>query len=442
MNPTFAQTFLKWSIPGAQVALMSEGSITQYCFGTTHLSEGSPVTQESRFPFGSATKPFTAFLLGLLDDDSTVDLDQPVTNYLSWWSVEEFPAPTIAQLLSHTSGLVGDFDDEVAPRHGSLLPFARSLNDQVRVGAPGATFSYSNSGYALAAAIAEQETGQSWWELIDGLISTYYDLGLGYLYSPAGGVYSPHNVGGHTVSATSSEATPVPLHCEPALTPAGGLAGSAYALLTLAANSVSESTEIPRLHTMWSPQPATANNGISRAWGNGFAVYGEHTSLPVFGHDGSLDGATAQVRFNPQTGHGIALTTNATSGLQAFSECVNFLELEHGWNLAGTPSEDSTEKAPNDICGSELDLDGTFANGDLTVTVSAADGGYRCVFSNGMSGTLVPKTRSHFDFCSDEFAGRPVPGELLFTDVSHAPRGTTQSVQGLRLIGRVLRRAA
>jgi CubicO group peptidase (beta-lactamase class C family) len=108
------------------------------------------------------TKQFTAAAILILADEGKLTLDDPIRKWLP--SLPPF-ADTIKirHLLSHTSGLV-DYEDVMPEGTTEQLHDAdvlRLLAQQDRTYfAPGTSYRYSNSGYALLALIVERASGQ------------------------------------------------------------------------------------------------------------------------------------------------------------------------------------------------------------------------------------------------------------------------------------------
>ena len=102
------------------------------------------------FQIGSISKSFLALTILSLADEGRIDLDAPIARYLprAPWPAEPI---TVAQVLSHVAGL---------PDGAPLFP--RTADGRLWSGfAPGARFSYSNTGYVLLGAMVEAITGMS-----------------------------------------------------------------------------------------------------------------------------------------------------------------------------------------------------------------------------------------------------------------------------------------
>ena len=159
------------STPGCAVAADVRGEhVIRAAYGSADLEHDVPITTDTIFEAGSVSKQFTAAAVALLARDGKLSLDDPVRMYVP--EVPDFGAPlTIRMLLQHTSGL-RDWGNLVAlagwPRttrvhtHAHVLDVLsrqRSLNFP-----PGTRWSYSNSGYNLAAIIVTRVSGKSFAE--------------------------------------------------------------------------------------------------------------------------------------------------------------------------------------------------------------------------------------------------------------------------------------
>ena len=162
--------FKAWSTatPGCAIGVAVKGEpIVRAAYGMADLEHDVPNTPETIFEAGSVSKQFTAMAVMLLARDGKLSLDDPVRKYIP--EVPELGAPvTIRQMLQHTSGL-RDWGNLAAiagwPRstrvhtHAHVLDILsrqRSLNFP-----PGTRWSYSNSGYNLAAILVSRVSGMS-----------------------------------------------------------------------------------------------------------------------------------------------------------------------------------------------------------------------------------------------------------------------------------------
>jgi CubicO group peptidase (beta-lactamase class C family) len=150
-------------------------------YGLADRENGISTTAETVFDIGSITKPFTAAAILKLEEQGRLRVTDSITRYFK--SVPPDKAGiTIHHLLTHTSGLRGDFggDYDVITRD-SLVRAA--LSSKLNA-APGADYDYANAGFSLLAAIIEQVSGRPYEQYLReellkpaGLLNTGYRLG-------------------------------------------------------------------------------------------------------------------------------------------------------------------------------------------------------------------------------------------------------------------------
>jgi CubicO group peptidase (beta-lactamase class C family) len=99
-------------VPGATLAVGLDGELLDFATGVINVNTGVATTPTSVFQIGSNTKLFTATLVMQLVDSGAVDLDQPVRRYLPDFSLADPTGTeqiTVRQLLTHSSGIQGDY---------------------------------------------------------------------------------------------------------------------------------------------------------------------------------------------------------------------------------------------------------------------------------------------------------------------------------------------
>lgn len=153
--------------PGCAVGVSLNGeSVFEKAFGLAEMEHNIPNSAQTIFESGSVAKQFTAAALVLLQQDGKLDLDDPVRKYIP--ELPDYGAPlTIRHLLNHTAGL-RDWGSVMAltgaGRGDRVVTQAIALDVIYRQKyldfAPGAEYSYSNSGYQLAAEIVERVSKQ------------------------------------------------------------------------------------------------------------------------------------------------------------------------------------------------------------------------------------------------------------------------------------------
>lgn len=153
--------------PGCAAAVSLNGeTVFEKAFGLAELEYNIPNTPQTIFESGSVAKQFTAAALVLLQQDGKLSLDDPVRKHIP--ELPDYGAPlTIRHLLNHTAGL-RDWGTVMgltgAGRGVRVITLDLALDVIIHQRAldftPGSEYSYSNSGYNLAAIIVERVSKQ------------------------------------------------------------------------------------------------------------------------------------------------------------------------------------------------------------------------------------------------------------------------------------------
>ncbi len=156
-------------VPGATVAVCHRG-IPRYVgtYGLASLELDAPVTERSVFDLGSLTTTFTAALVQLLVEDGALRLSDELVTYVddppdAWRGI------TIADLLSHTSGLAARLETTSGVSGSGTVPVERLLEEArrtPRVGVPGERVVYSEIGYLLLGVVIERVTGRAFADVL------------------------------------------------------------------------------------------------------------------------------------------------------------------------------------------------------------------------------------------------------------------------------------
>ena len=139
-------------------------------FGYANIEDRMLNTSNTKFRIASFTKPFTAMLILQLVEDGILELDGRLTEYLPEFPAEKGENITIHQLLTHTSGIIGesriqnliDIEKEFYTREELFNIIAQ----QELVFEPGKGREYSNFGYALLGLIIEGVAGKTYDEVL------------------------------------------------------------------------------------------------------------------------------------------------------------------------------------------------------------------------------------------------------------------------------------
>lgn len=165
--------FAAWNsaTPGCAVGVAENGvPVLQRAYGMADLEHDVPNRPDTIFEAGSVSKQFTAAAMILLARDGKVSLDDDVRKYIPELPEQQAPF-TIRQMLSHTSGL-RDWGNlgGIAGRPRGAMTYTHAhvvdmLSRQTALNfPPGTRWSYSNSGYNLAAVVIARASGMTFAE--------------------------------------------------------------------------------------------------------------------------------------------------------------------------------------------------------------------------------------------------------------------------------------
>ena len=137
-----------WKVPGVAVAVVKNGEVAfAEGFGLRNVEAKLPVTPDTIFAIGSASKAFTTMSMGILVDDGRLAWDSPVREYLPTfrlWDPFAMERMTPRDLVTHRSGL---------PRHDLMWynnPLSRqALFDRLRYLALSGHITLDGYGLAL-----------------------------------------------------------------------------------------------------------------------------------------------------------------------------------------------------------------------------------------------------------------------------------------------------
>ena len=149
--------------PGCAIAIARRGTVVlEHAFGHADLPGRVALTPAHRFRVASHSKTFTAAGILKLREKGRLRLDDPIGAYVSGLHPKVAEA-TLAQLLSHSAGLVRDGTDagQWADRRAFLDEAAlrADLADGPTIEA-NTRFKYSNHGFGLLGLAIEAVTGE------------------------------------------------------------------------------------------------------------------------------------------------------------------------------------------------------------------------------------------------------------------------------------------
>src|SRR5215208_3902797 len=159
---------------GAVAVAQGDEELLLEAYGYASRTWNIPATVETRFDTASITKLFTAVATLQLVEEGAFALDTPVIAYLGLDETGISPAVTPYHLLTHTSGIADDADEEAGERYEdvflhrpnySVIETADYLPQFIGKPpnfAPGEGCRYCNVGYVLLGLMIERATGSTY----------------------------------------------------------------------------------------------------------------------------------------------------------------------------------------------------------------------------------------------------------------------------------------
>jgi CubicO group peptidase (beta-lactamase class C family) len=309
--------------PGCAVAIAHRGRVVfEHALGHADALKRTPLTPRHLFRIAPHSKSFTAAGILKLAEAGKLRLADAVGRHVEGLH-PAIARATLAELLSHSAGLVRDGPD--SGQFTDRRPFLDEAELRAQLEAPpvirrGSRFKYSNHGYGLLGLVIESVTGEpyrSWIrrEIVDaaGLEETFPDPPL------------PGRVrlaSGHSSRLPLGRRVPIPGDYRTnAIAPAGGFIATAgdtarfFAQLAPQAKRsvLSVASRRQMIRRRWRDPHAS----LERYYGFGI-ISGSLGGWNWFGHSGGLQGYITRTVVLPRQELTVSVFTNSIDGLAPF----------------------------------------------------------------------------------------------------------------------------
>ncbi|MEV5509162.1 serine hydrolase domain-containing protein [Streptomyces orinoci] len=294
-------------LPSLSAAVI-RGRETVWSIGRGEVA-GRPPTTDTQYRIGSLTKTLVAVLVLRLREEGLLDLGDPLEKHLE---TTEGGEATIAQLLSHTSGLAAEARGPWWERtEGALRPQpADVFGAHPRRHPAGRIHHYSNPGYALLGALVERLRGAPWHQVLRQEVLR--PLGMERTgYAPR----APH-ADGWAVHPWADALLPEPAVDTGLMAPAGQLWSTTADLSRFAAFLLHGDDRVlgaDTLAEMRAPMAGPQGADWSGGYGLGIQLLRRDGRL-LHGHTGSMPGFVACLWTSPRDDLATVVLANATSG--------------------------------------------------------------------------------------------------------------------------------
>lgn len=307
-------------IPGLSVAIVKDGkTIMSKGFGYKDFEKKVPVTSDTQFAIGSATKAFTALSVLMLQDDGKLSLDDKPQKYLPYFKINDTEINEkiqIRDLLSHSSGLnrtdlgwiTGKLNEEEIIRVAGEAKPAAKLRER---------FLYQNVMYLAAGEIVGKVQDKPWSEFVPARI-----------FQPLGMTNSSINVGqmqkakdysfGYEYNFDTKQTKKLPTREISAIAPAGSINSSSddmakWLKFILSGGEANGKRLVSKEgFAEWiKPQMKISPDG-KVSYGFGWFVQ-EWKGKKVVQHGGNIDGFNSMVATIPEENIGFVMLTNVSA---------------------------------------------------------------------------------------------------------------------------------
>jgi CubicO group peptidase (beta-lactamase class C family) len=311
-------------VPGATLAVARDQELLDFATGVVNADTGVETTPDSIFQIGSNTKLYTATLVMQLVDAGQVELDAPVRTYLKDFALRDATAAreiTVRQLLTHTSGIQGDYFKGFGRGDDAIERYVASLADIDLVHRPGEMWSYCNSGFVAAGRLAEVVTGKPYHQLLAERICA--PLRLSSTTIRVEEMVAKRCAVGHVPGPGGKPMVPPMVVMEYAQAPAGSLTTSTaaelvrFAQMHLRGGAGPDGGQVlsaESTRAMQEPQLSLPpGGGIDQRMGIGW-IMDTWGGKRVIGHNGGTIGQLSFLQCFPDESLVVALLTNSATG--------------------------------------------------------------------------------------------------------------------------------
>lgn len=300
-------------LPSVSAALVRGGQVV-WSGATGHLDGTTatpPATPHTVYRIGSITKTFVATQVLQLRDAGWLDLNDRIGEHLP--EVVDLLPVTIAQLLSHTSGLQAETNGPWWERTPGEAWDALVASRPRLLFTPGTRFHYSNTGFAVLGELVARLRGTTWHDAVR--TDLLAPLGMSATRLRPGDATAP----GLAVHPFADLGHAEPEHDALSLAPAGQLWSSAEDLArwaAFAAGHTGDVLDVATLHEMH--RPVAVSDVAGQPWSGAHALGWQVWNVEgrrFVGHGGSMPGFLASLRVDAESGDGVVVLANVTSGL-------------------------------------------------------------------------------------------------------------------------------
>lgn len=295
--------------PAIVIGVYDNGESEFYSYGTTNITGGVPVNENTVFEIGSATKVFVATLLAEQVSQGHIHLDDEITDFLpANCRSDKLGQITFEMLATHYSGLPR-MPPGYAPPYYDLHPLGYTrqalcayLKAPEELAPAGQTYDYSNLGAGLLAELLVDAEGVSFNQLIQIHIAAPLNM-----QSTAVGI---ENVDKKQLAQGHSGHNLTAYFPDGALQGSGAVLSSANDMLSFVSAYMHPSST-PLSDAMQLTLQIQRNAWEGTDIGLGWHIQHTQSHKTLYWHNGGTGGYKSFVGFDPDSKKAIVVLANA-----------------------------------------------------------------------------------------------------------------------------------
>jgi CubicO group peptidase (beta-lactamase class C family) len=345
IEKTLEQKRKEFGIPGMSLAIVKDDKVIYLKgLGVKDFERNNPVTPDTRFAIGSATKAFTAMLAVMSADEGKLSLDDSPKKFLPYFTLRDEEAAakiTMRDLLSHRSGLnrtdlamvTGVLNREELIKVAGLARPTAKLGEK---------WQYQNVMYAAAGEAVAKAQNSTWDTLVAKKI--FKPLGMNNSDTQPQDMQKSRDFSfGYDYNSTTKVTRRLPQRSIPAAAPAGAINSSA--------KDMAQWVRLMLGNGVFNGKRLVSEKGFSELTRKQINITGpvdyglgwflrQWNGHKVVEHGGNIDGFNSQVAFMPDQKLGFVLLTNVTAS------SIGAIAMSTIWKeLVGVPTATTEAKA-------------------------------------------------------------------------------------------------
>jgi CubicO group peptidase (beta-lactamase class C family) len=373
IEKTLEEKRKEFGIPGMSLAIVKDDKVIYLKgLGVKDFERNTPVTPDTRFAIGSATKAFTAMLAVMSADEGKLSLDDSPKKFLPYFTLRDEEAAakiTMRDLLSHRSGLnrtdlamvTGVLNREELIKVAGLAKPTAKLGEK---------WQYQNVMYAAAGEAVAKAQNSTWDTLVAKKI--FKPLGMNNSDTQPEDMQKSRDFSfGYDYNSTTKVTRRLPQRSIPAAAPAGAINSSA--------KDMAQWVRLMLGNGVFNGKRLVSEKGFSELTRKQINITGpvdyglgwflrQWNGHKVVEHGGNIDGFNSQVAFMPDQKLGFVLLTNVTAS------SIGAIAMSTIWKeLVGVPTAATEAKAAEPAADSKKEAGKYMLPGGPSFDVSWKD---------------------------------------------------------------------